>query len=88
MVPESIPSAAPRNGYEIEPERAGPNPAHFRAAEKRPLSACRHHQLGADMNRYLGRVVINEVPDPVMRDATEFSPLPQRPDRRLLACRK
>lgn len=50
--------------------------------------ARRHFQFCADMDGNLGGVVINEVPDAMMRDAPELGPFPQRPDRRLFACRE
>ena len=37
------------------------------------------------MDRYLGRIVVNEMPDLVMRNAPELRPCPQRADRRFLA---
>ena len=36
----------------------------------------------------LGRVVIDEMSDPVMGNAPEFGPIPQGADRRLFACRE
>ena len=49
------------------------------------LATGRHLQLGADVNRDFGRIVVNEMPDAVVRDAPEFRPIAQRADRRLLA---
>ena len=55
---------------------------------RRRLTSGRHFQFRADMNGDLRRIVINEMPDAMMRDATEFRPFPQRAHRRLLACRE
>ena len=49
------------------------------------LAAGRHLQLGSNVNRDFGRIVVNEMPDAVVRDAPEFRPIAQRADRRLLA---
>jgi len=34
------------------------------------------------------RVIVNEVPDAVMRDTPKLSPLAERANRRLFACRE
>lgn len=44
-------------------------------------------QLCANMDGDLRRVVVNEVSDPVMRDAPVLRPIPKCADGRLLACR-
>ena len=49
------------------------------------LAPSRHLQLGADVVRDFGWIVVNEMPDAVMRDAPEFGPVAQRADRRLFA---
>lgn len=50
--------------------------------------ACRHFQSGADVCRDLGRVVINEMADTVMRDATELGPVSQGGNGGLLVFRE
>ena len=37
------------------------------------------------MDRHLGRIVVNEMSDLVMRNALELRPCPQRADRRFVA---
>ena len=54
----------------------------------RRLTSGRHFQFRADMNVDLGRIIIDEMSDAVMRDASEFRPFPQRAHRRLFACRE
>jgi len=52
------------------------------------LAPGRYLQLGANVNRDFGRIVVNEMPDAVVRNAPEFCPVAKRADRRLLALRK
>ena len=52
------------------------------------LSPGRDFQLGSDMHRHLGRIVINEMSYAVMRDAAEFRPGAKRTNRRLLTRRE
>ena len=47
-----------------------------------------HLQLGADVGRDFGRVVIDEMTKTVIRDAPEFSPIAQRANRGLFTCGK
>ena len=44
------------------------------------LGACGDFHFGADVQRNLGRIIINEVADAVMRDAAEFGPFAQGAD--------
>ncbi len=47
-----------------------------------------HFQFRANMHRDLARVVVDEMPDAVMRDAAELGPFAQRAHRRLFPGRK
>jgi len=47
-----------------------------------------HLQFCADVDGDLGGIVVHEMADPVMRNAAELRPFPQRADRGLLACRE
>ena len=57
--------------------------ARLRRDEGQPLASGWHLQLGADVSRHFGGVVIDEVTKTMMRDATEFRPVAQRANRRL-----
>lgn len=52
------------------------------------LIPCRHFQFGANVEAYLDWIVIDEVPDSVVRDAPEPGPFPESAYRRFLACRE
>jgi hypothetical protein len=52
------------------------------------LSASRDFQLGADMHRNFGRIVVNKVPDAVMGDTPKLRPRPESADRGFFAGRK
>jgi hypothetical protein len=66
-------------GAAYEPERS---------REGSSRSARRNFHSRSDVRRNFSGVVIDEVSDAVMRDATEVRPISQRADRRLLVFRK
>src|SRR5688572_6358609 len=68
--------------------RAGKTGTAWGAEPREKLTAGRHLQLAADVLGDLGGIEVNEVSDPVIRDAAELRPFPQRANRRLLALRE
>jgi hypothetical protein len=54
-------------------------PAHGRVLQSLPRW---HPHLGADVDRHVGGVIIDEVAHSVVRDAPESGPFPQGPDGR------
>jgi hypothetical protein len=54
----------------------------------RSLIPRRHPHFDSDMGADLARVVIDEVPDAVMRNSPQFRPLPKGANRWFLACRE
>ena len=60
----------------------------FDRIEWNKLPARRDFEFGADVDRDLGRVVVDEMTETVMRDAAELGPLAEGADRGLFAVRK
>jgi hypothetical protein len=52
------------------------------------FSTSRHFQFRTDMHCDLCRIVIHEMPNPVMRNPTQAGPFPQRSNRRLTTRRE
>src|SRR5665213_947747 len=52
------------------------------------LAPSRNHELGSDMRAHLTWIVIDEVPDAVVRDSSQLGPFPKCANRRLLAWRE
>lgn len=59
-----------------------------RLAQRGFLAPCGHLQLGADVVCHGGEVIVNEMPDAVMRDVPEFRPVAQRADGGFLVFRE
>ena len=60
----------------------------FDRIEWNKLPPRRNFELRADVDRDLGRVVVNEMTETVMRDAAELGPLAEGADRGLFAVRE
>lgn len=58
-----------------------------RSAKSR-LIPRRHQQFDSNMGADFARVVVDEVPDAVMRDSPQFRPFPKGANRWFLACRE
>ena len=52
------------------------------------LIPCRHFQFGADVRADLDWIVIDEVPDSVVRDSPKLGPFSESANRRFLTCRE
>ena len=52
------------------------------------LTASWHLQFSANVSRNFGGVIVDEVPDSMVRNAPEFSPVAQGADRRLFPLRE